>query len=83
MTELNKNVRALGVVTFAGMCACGFIIGTFIAFASKPWDLWGIPVLGIFGIASSIFLFSTAVVRQAWGGFRKVSIKRWLRPGAR
>jgi ubiquinone biosynthesis protein len=78
MAELNNNLRAFAVVAFAGLCACGFIIGTFIAFAGKPIEIWGIPVLGILGIAATIFLFSTAVVRQLWTGFRKVSIKRFI-----
>ena len=34
--ELNQSLRAFAVVAFAGLCACGFIIGTFIAFANKP-----------------------------------------------
>jgi ubiquinone biosynthesis protein len=78
MAELNNNLRAFAVVAFAGLCACGFIIGTFIAFAGKPIEIWGIPVLGIFGIAATMFLFSTAVVRQMWTGFRKLSIKRFI-----
>jgi ubiquinone biosynthesis protein len=78
MQELNNNLRAFAVVAFAGLCACGFIIGTFIAFANKPLEVWGVPVLGLFGIAATIFLFSTAVVRQLWRGFRKVSIKRFI-----
>lgn len=78
MQELNQNLRAFAVVAFAGLCACGFIIGTFIAFANKPFELWGVPVMGMLGIAGTIFLFSTAVVRQLWRGFRKVSIKRFI-----
>jgi ubiquinone biosynthesis protein len=76
--SLNNNLRALAVVAFAGLCACGFIIGTFISFAPKQWELAGIPVMGILGIGASVFLFSTAVVRQVLGGFRKVSIKRFF-----
>lgn len=78
LQELNNNLRALAVIAFAGLCACGFIIGSFIAFAGKPWEIAGVPVLGVLGIGATVFLFSTAVVRQAWGGFRKVSIKRFI-----
>jgi ubiquinone biosynthesis protein len=78
LQELNNNLRALAVIAFAGLCACGFIIGSFIAFAGKPWEIAGVPVLGLLGIGATVFLFSTAVVRQAWGGFRKVSIKRFI-----
>ncbi len=79
MSELNNNLRAFAVVAFTGLCACGFIIGTFIAFANKPFEIWGVPVMGVLGIAATVFLFSTAVVRQLWRGFRKVSIKRFLK----
>lgn len=78
VTELNATLRSFAVVAFAGLCACGFIIGTFIAFANKPFEVWGVPVLGLLGIAATLFLFSTAVVRQLWTGFRKVSIKRFI-----
>lgn len=76
--ELNNSIRALAVVAFAGLCACGFIIGTFIAFANRPLEIYGVPVLGVLGIAATLFLFSTAVVRQTWRGFRKFSIKRFI-----
>lgn len=76
--SLNSNLRALAVVAFAGLCACGFIIGTFLAFAPKQWEIAGIPVMGLLGIGATVFLFSTAMVRQVIGSFRKVSIKRFL-----
>ncbi len=78
MESLNDNLRALAVVTFAGLCACGFIIGTFIAFAQSPWLVFGVPLLGLLGVAATVFLFSTAVVRQAWSGLRKVSLTRFF-----
>jgi ubiquinone biosynthesis protein len=78
LQELNDNLRALAIIVFSGLCASGFIIGSFIAFAGKPWEIAGLPVLGVLGIAATVFLFSTAVVRQAWGGLRKVSIKRFF-----
>lgn len=84
LRELNNNLKALAGVVFAGMCACGFIIGTFITFASRPAGGSGWPMLGIFGIAATVLLFGAAALRQAWGGFRKLSIRRWLgssRPG--
>ena len=76
--SLNSNLRALAVVAFVGLCACGFIIGTFLAFAPKQWEIAGIPVMGLLGIGATVFLFSTAMVRQVLGSFRKVSIKRFL-----
>ena len=79
MRELNNSLKALSGVVFAGMCACGFIIGTFITFASRPSGGAGLPLLAAFGIAATIFLSGAAAVRQVWGGFRKLSIRRWLR----
>jgi ubiquinone biosynthesis protein len=76
MADLNNNLRALAVVAFAGLCACGFIIGTFIAFSRYETTFFGLPVLGLLGIGATVFLLSTAVVRQAWGGFKKVSVSR-------
>ena len=76
--SINSNLRALAVVAFAGLSACGFIIGTFLAFAPKQWEIAGIPVMGVLGIGATVFLFSTAMVRQVLGSFRKVSIKRFL-----
>lgn len=78
LQDINANLRALAVIVFAGLCASGFIIGSFIAFAGKQWEIGGIPVLGILGVASTVFLFSTAVVRQALGNFKKLSLKRLL-----
>lgn len=78
LQEMNNNLRALAIIIFSGLCASGFIIGSFIAFAGKQWEIAGVPVLGVLGIAATVFLFSTAVVRQAWGNFRKVSIKRFI-----
>jgi ubiquinone biosynthesis protein len=83
MEQLNQGVRSLGVVAFAGLCACGFIIGTFIAFASHPVDVFGLPLMGVLGIGATVFLFSTAVVRTAWGGVRKLSLKRLFGSGKR
>lgn len=76
--SLNSNLRALAVVTFSGLCACGFIIGAFISFGPKQWEIAGVPVMGLLGIAGAVFLFSTAVVRQVMGNFRRVSIKRFF-----
>ena len=46
--------------------------------AQAPGTLGGVPVMGLLGIAATIFLFSTAVVRQSWRGFKKLSIKRFI-----
>jgi ubiquinone biosynthesis protein len=76
--ELVGSLRSLAVVMFVGLCACGFIIGTFISLANKNWEVLGVPVLGLLGIACTLFLFSTAIVRQTFTGMKKVSLSRWL-----
>jgi ubiquinone biosynthesis protein len=81
LEELNASVRALAMVTFAGLLSTGFIIGTFIAFAARPWELGGVPLMGLLGILATVLLFSTAMVRQVWGGFRKLSVKRFFKGG--
>lgn len=77
---MNANLRALGAVTFAGFCACGFIVGVFISFAQRPWFIRGIPVLGAIGIASAAALFGAAFTWYFFGNrFRKVSVARLMR----
>lgn len=78
LDELNANLRALAVIVFAGLATTGFIIGTFIAFASKPWEVGGIPIFGVLGILATALLFGAAGLRQAWGGFRKLSVRRFF-----
>jgi ubiquinone biosynthesis protein len=78
--KLNENLRTLAIIAFLGLCACGFIVGTFIAFAPKPWMYDGIPVLGIVGIALAAALAGGAFTWYLFGSrFRKVSVTRWLK----
>lgn len=76
--ELNNSVRAFAVVTFSGLLAAAFIIGAFISFSHSMPTIWGVPILGVVGVVGAIMLSSTAVVRQMWRGFRKISIKRFM-----
>jgi ubiquinone biosynthesis protein len=76
--ELNSQLRSLGVVIFAGLCACGFIAGTFIAFAQHPYEVFGIPVMGLLGLLALAGLFSTAVVRQVWGTIKRAGLRQIL-----
>jgi ubiquinone biosynthesis protein len=79
MKELNQNLRALAVVAFSGLCACGFIVGAFISFAGTNWSVAGVPTLGLFGIIAASFLFGTAMTWYVFGNrFGKVSMKRLL-----
>lgn len=84
--ELNQTLRKLSVIAFLGLLTCGTIVGTFIAFASKPWDVGGVPLMGIIGIVSGSFLSGTAFSWYWWGGsFRKLKLSSLLgrSPGAR
>ena len=78
--RLNENLRSAAVIAFVGLCACGFIVGTFIAFAQKPWMYGNTPVLGIIGVAMSAAFFSAVFTWYLFGGrIRKVSVSRWLK----
>ncbi len=79
VTELNKTIRALAVVAFSGLCACGFIVGAFISFAHKDWSIGGAPVLGLIGVVSASVLFGAMMTWYVFGGsFKKVSLKRLM-----
>lgn len=77
--EINRSLRALGIVAFFGLCACGFIVGTFISFASKDWSMHGVPLPGVFGATAAALLLGGALGWYVVGrSLRKVSIKRFL-----
>lgn len=77
---LEPTLRSMAAVAFVGLCTCGFIVGTFIAFAQTPKLFRGLPVLGILGLlGTGIMLggvFSWFLLR---GRFRKVSLRKLLR----
>jgi ubiquinone biosynthesis protein len=79
--KLNENIRSAAVIAFLGLCACGFIVGAFIAFAPKPWMYGNVPVLGVAGIAFAAALFGAVFTWYLFGGRRlgKVSLSRWLK----
>jgi ubiquinone biosynthesis protein len=82
MEVLNKNLRALAVVSFSGLCACGFIVGAFISFASKDWTVAGVPTLGLFAVIAASFLFGVMMTWYLFGGtVRKLSLTRLLGKG--
>lgn len=79
LNELNQTLRKLSVIAFLGLLTCGTIVGTFIAFASKSWDIGGIPVMGVIGIVSGGFTFGLAFAWYLFGGsFKKVRLSKWL-----
>lgn len=83
LTELNQTLRKLSVIAFLGLVTCGTIVGTFIAFASNPWTIAGIPVLGIVGVITGGFTFGLAFAWYLFGGsFKKVRLSKWLGRGS-
>jgi uncharacterized membrane protein len=60
LDQMNSSLRAAAVITFLGLCACGFIVGAFISFAQVPWTVRGYPVLGLLGTAGAAALFGAA-----------------------
>jgi ubiquinone biosynthesis protein len=77
--RLNENLRSAAVVMFLGLCACGFIVGSFISFAQTPPMYAGMPVLGLLGIAMSAALFGAVFTWYVFGGrVRKLRLSRWL-----
>ncbi|RYZ36477.1 MAG: AarF/ABC1/UbiB kinase family protein [Myxococcaceae bacterium] len=78
--KLNENLRSVAVIAFLGLCACGFIVGAFIAFAPRPPMYGNVPVLGIVGIAVAAALFGAVLTWYLFGGrFGKVSLSRFLK----
>ncbi|MCY1041574.1 AarF/UbiB family protein [Corallococcus sp. bb12-1] len=78
--KLNENLRSVAVIAFLGLCACGFIVGAFIAFAPRPPMYGNVPVLGIVGIAVAAALFGAVLTWYLFGGrFGKVRLSRFLK----
>jgi len=80
LDRMNATLRSLAVIAFLGLSACGFIVGTFIAFAQQPWLVRGVPVLGVLGIASAAALFGATTTWYLFGKrSRKISLSRLLK----
>jgi len=80
LDRMNATLRSLAVIAFLGLSACGFIVGTFIAFAQQPWLVRGVPVLGVFGIASAAALFGATSTWYLFGQrSRKIRLSRLLK----
>jgi ubiquinone biosynthesis protein len=81
LDQVNSSLRSAAVITFLGLCACGFIVGAFISFAQVPWTVRGYPVLGLLGTAGAAALFGAAFTWYLFGNrFGKISVRRLL-PG--
>jgi ubiquinone biosynthesis protein len=80
LDRLNATVRSLAMISFIGLCACGFIVGVFISFAQNPWMVRGVPVLGLIGIAAAAALFGATSTWYLFGPrFRKLRLSRLLK----
>jgi ubiquinone biosynthesis protein len=79
LERMNASIRGLGLVAILGFCACGFIVGGFLSFAQTPWVVRGVPVLGVLGLVAAAGLFGAAFSWYAFGGLRKLSLRRMLR----
>lgn len=81
LERLSGNIRSLGVISFMGLLACGFIVGAFMTFARYSVEYRGVPVLGVLAIAAAAGLFGAALTWSFLSGrLRKLRLSEWLRP---
>jgi ubiquinone biosynthesis protein len=79
LEKINQSLRAVAVIGFLGLCACGFIVGAFLSFAQVPWTVRGLPVLGVVGIAAAAMLLGAALTWYLFGNrFGKIRIRRFM-----
>jgi ubiquinone biosynthesis protein len=82
LTRLNLNLKALGILLFAGMIASGLIVGAFsmVGRASEGMDHTVWPVPALVGLALSAMLFGAAVTWTLLSGrLKKISVRRFLK----
>jgi ubiquinone biosynthesis protein len=82
LTKLNSNVKALGILLFAGMIASGLIVGAFSlvgrATEGSNHTVWPVPAL--VGLTLSAMLFGAAVTWTLVSGrLKKISVRRFLK----
>ena len=81
LTRLNTNVKALGILLFAGMIAASLIVGAFslVGRASEgSTTVWPVPAL--VGLALSAMLFGAAVTWTLISGrLKKISVRRFFK----
>jgi ubiquinone biosynthesis protein len=79
LEAMNRSLRHSALISFLGLCACGFLVGTFIALSQEPWRLWGLPLLGWVGISGFSLLFGIALTWYWFtSGPRKLSLSKFL-----
>jgi ubiquinone biosynthesis protein len=82
LSRLNSNVRALGILLFAGMIAAGLIVGAFslVGRASEGAGTTVWPIAALVGLALSAMLFGAALTWTLLGGrLKKISVRRFLK----
>ena len=82
LTKLNSNVKALGILLFAGMIASGLIVGAFSlvgrATEGSNHTVWPVPAL--VGLTLSAMIFGAAVTWTLVSGrLKKISVRRFLK----
>jgi ubiquinone biosynthesis protein len=81
ISRLNTNLKALGLLLFAGMLSSGLIVGSFSLVgraAEGTGTTW--PLAALIGLALSAMLFGAAL---SWtllsGRLKKISVRRFLK----
>lgn len=81
LPQLVGGIRWLGLVVFSGLIASALIMGAFFVLAthSPVWEVGGVPVLAIVGLALAGALFGAAFMWTLVGGkLQKISLRRLL-----
>jgi ubiquinone biosynthesis protein len=81
LSRLNTNLKALGLLLFAGMISSGLIVGSFslVGRASEgTGTTW--PIAALIGLALSAMLFGAALTWTLLSGrMKKISLRRFLK----
>ena len=81
LSRLNTNLKALGLLLFAGMISSGLIVGSFslVGRASEgTGTTW--PVAALIGLALSAMLFGAALTWTLLSGrLKKISVRRFFK----
>lgn len=79
LDRIHASLRSVAAVIFSGLCACGLIIGAFIAFSHQPWNIRGIPLLGLLSVALVAMLVGAVTTWYLFGGlWTKIRLSRWF-----
>ncbi len=83
LSKLNTNIKALGMLLFAGLIASGLISGAFSLIGRSSDEVGGHtvwPIPALVGLALAAMLFGAAV---SWtllsGRLKKISVRKWLK----